>query len=143
MLQCEYRRKKTITSLDINVTHIWSLSTIVTGATRKKLTRIIDLKCAVNILINTCTSIEDVDKIFQSHKLKWKLGLFKHIGTYTENKGFIVIYNNNLVKVKDLKVIQAGRLVSFLVKVNNDWVNFTTMYAPADDNNKNCMLNGK
>ena len=97
----------------------------------------------VDLLINTHTSIEDVDKIFQSHKLKWKLGHFKHIGTYTKNKGFIVIYNNNLLKVKDLKVILVGQLVSFLVKVNNDWINFTTMYAPPDDNNPNFMLNGK
>ena len=63
-------RNKTITSLDINVTNIWSLSTTVTGATRKKITRILDLKCAINILIDTRTSIEDVEKIFLNHKLK-------------------------------------------------------------------------
>ena len=58
------RRNKTITSLDINVTNIWSQTTTVTAATRKKLTRIIDLKCAINILIDTRTLIEDVEKIF-------------------------------------------------------------------------------
>ena len=89
------QRNKTITSFEINVTNIWSLSTIVMGATWKKLTRILDLKCAINILIDNCTLTEDVEKIFLSHKLKLKLGHFKHIGTYTKTKEIIVIYGKN------------------------------------------------
>ena len=60
-----------------------------------------------------------------------------------QKKGIIVKNDNNLVKVKDLKVIQAGQLVSFLVKANNDWANFTTMYAPPEDDNPPFMLNAK
>ena len=120
--------------------NIWSLST---AATRKKLTRILDLTCTINILTDTCTSIEDVDKTFLNRKLVWKLGNFKHLGTYTKMKGIINIYNNSIVKVKQLKIVQAGQLVSFLVKANNDWVNFTTIYAPADKDNTNFMLKAK
>ena len=50
------------------------------------------------------------------------------------------MYHKNLVKVEDLKVIQAGQLVSFLVKANNDWVNFTTMYASVDEDNPNFVF---
>ena len=53
------------------------------------------------------------------------------------------MYDKNLVKVKDLKVIQAGQLVSFLVKAKNDWINFNTMYAPAYEDNPNFMLKAK
>ena len=132
------RKSKTINSVDINVTNIWILSTTVTGATRKKITRILDLNCAVNILIDKSTSLKEVDNIFLNGKLNWKLGHFKHIGTYTKNKGIIVIYDNNLVKV-----IQSGQLVCFLLKANNDWVNFSTMYAPPDNDNPQFMLNAK
>ena len=53
------------------------------------------------------------------------------------------MYDKNLVKVKDLKVIKTGQYVSFLVKANKDWINFTTMYAPADEDNPNFMLKAK
>ena len=125
------------------ITNIRSLATSVAGATSAKITRIIDLNCDLNILIDTRTSIEDVEKIFLNHKLKWKSCNYKHIGTYTKNKGIIVIYRHNVVKVKDLKIIQAGQLVSFLVKANNDWDNFTTMYAPSDEDNPHFMLKAK
>ena len=120
-----FSRKCTITSLHCSVTNIRSLATSVASATRAKITRIIDLICDLSILIDTHTSVEDVEKIFLNHKLKWKLSQFKHIGTYT--KGIIVFYKPNVVKIKDLKIIQAGQLVSFQAKVNNDWVNFTRM----------------
>ena len=60
-----------------------------------------------------------------------------------KNKGIIVFYKHNVVKAKDLKIIQAGQLVSFLAKANNDWVNFTTMYAPSDEDNPHFMLKAK
>ena len=72
------RSKQTITSVNINFTNIRSLSTTVSGATNRKITRLLELKCAVNIIIDTKTTIEDVNKLFQSNKLKWKLGHFKH-----------------------------------------------------------------
>ena len=101
----------------------------------KKITSLLESKCAVNILIDTRATFEDVNKIFQSNKLKWKLGHFKHQGTYTPARGIIIIYEKNLVKVKDLKIIQQGQLLSFKVKINNDWINFTSVYAlPENDN---------
>ena len=39
-----FSKRKTITSINCSVTNIQSLSTTVTGATRKKLTQILDLK---------------------------------------------------------------------------------------------------
>ena len=47
------------------------------------------------------------------------------------------------MKVKDLKVIQTGQLLSFLVKANNDCINFITMYAPAADDNPYFLLQAK
>ena len=62
--------KGTITSIDVNITNIRSLSTTVAGATHKKITRLLELKCAINVLIDTRTNIEGVNNIFQNNKLK-------------------------------------------------------------------------
>ena len=72
-----------------------------------------------------------------------KLSQFKHIGTYTKVKGILISYKPNVVKIKDLQIIQTGQLVSFKAKLNNDWVNFTTMYAPSDEDNPHFMLKAK
>ena len=56
--------KRAITSIHINFTNIRSLSTTVTGARNKKITMVLDLKCAVSIVIDTRTSLEDVNKVF-------------------------------------------------------------------------------
>ena len=48
-----------------------------------------------------------------------------------------------MVQIKDLQIIQTGQLVSFKAKANNDWVNFTTMYAPSDEDNPHFMLKAK
>ena len=64
------RSKQTITFVNINFTNIRSLSTTVSSATNKNITRLLELKCAVNILIDTRTTSEDVNKLFLSNKLK-------------------------------------------------------------------------
>ena len=92
------------------------MASSVASATRAKMTRIVNLGCDLNIIIDTHTSVEDVEKIFLNHKLKWKLSQFKHIRTYAKNKGIIVFYKHNVVKIKDSKIIQAGQLVSFQAK---------------------------
>ena len=122
-----FSKKGTLSSLKCSCTNIRSLSTTVPGATRSKITRILDLNCDLNILIDTRTSIEDVEKIFLNHKMKWKLAQFKHIGTYTKQKGIIIFFKPSIVQIKDLQIIVNGQLVNFKAKANNDWVNFTTM----------------
>ena len=104
--------KNTLTAISVNFTNIRSLSTTVTGATHKKITRVLDLKCEVNVLIDTRTNLEGVNKLFNSSKLKWRLGHFKHQGSYTQNKGIVIIYDKLRVQVKDLKLIKNGQRIS-------------------------------
>ena len=104
---------RSITAIGINVTNIRSLSTTVPGATNRKITRFLDLKCAINILIDTRMAPEEVDKIFLVPKLKWKLSNYNHLGTYSKHKGIIIIYNKTLVLIRDLKSIKEGQLASF------------------------------
>ena len=75
------------------------------------MSRILELKFAVIILMDTRTVLEDVNKIFQNRKLKWKLNNLRHQGTYTPTKGIIVIYDKNLVKITDLKIIKNGKMI--------------------------------
>ena len=82
------------------------------GATYKKITRVLDLKSEVNVLIDTRTNLEGVKKLFNCNKLKWRLGHFRHQGTYTPAKGMVLIYDKNSVQVKDLKIIQNGQLIT-------------------------------
>ena len=100
------RAKNTLTAISVNFTNVRSLSTTVAGATHKKITRVLDLKCEVNVLIDTRTNLEGVNKVFNSSKLKWRLGHFKHQGSYTQNKGIVIIYDKLRVQVKDLKIIK-------------------------------------
>ena len=107
----------TLTAITVNITNIRSLSTTVAGATYKKLTGILDLKNEVNILIDTRTNLDGVNKVFNGNKLKWRLGHFRHQGSYTPAKGIVMIYDKNRVQVKDLKIIQNGQLISFRVNI--------------------------
>ena len=45
--------------------------------------------------------------------------------------------------IRNLKIIKDGQLASFQVKANNDWINFTTIYTPHDDDNPEFMLQSK
>ena len=83
------------------------------GATDRKVTRVLDLKCEVNVLIDTRTNLDGVNKLFNSNKLKWRLGHFKHQGSYTPNKGIVLIYDKHRVQVKDLKIIKNGQPYKF------------------------------
>ena len=49
----------------------------------------------------------------------------------------------NPVKIKDLKIIKQGQLLSFKVKVNNDWINFTSVYAPPESDDPEFFLKTK
>ena len=75
------------------------------------------------------------------NKLKWKLGHLKHQCTHTKAKGIFIIYNKNMVTIKDLKITQNGQLLSFKVKINNDWINFTSVYTPPEEDNPEFFLN--
>ena len=115
----------------------------MTDATNKKISWKLELKCAVNILIDTRTVLNDVNKVFQNRKLKWKLSNLRHQGTYTPTKMIIVIYDKNLVKINDLKIIKNGQMFSFKLKINNDCVNFPTVYATPEDDNPEFFLKAK
>ena len=137
------RMNKTITAIDINVTNIRSLSITVPGATNKKITRILDLKCAINIVIDPRIALEEANRIYLVPKVKLKLSNYKHVGTYTKKKGIIIIYNKTIVKIRYLKIIKEGQLATFQIKANNDSINFSTLYAPQDDDNPDFMLKSK
>ena len=79
------RANNSLTAISVNFTNIRSLSTTVAGATYKKFTRVLDLKCEVNVLLDTRTNLDGVNKLFNSNKLKW------HQGSYTPNKGIVLI----------------------------------------------------
>ena len=54
-----------------------------------------------------------------------------------------MIYDKNRVKVKDLKIIQNGQLISFRVKVNTSWINFVSVYGPPEGDNPDFFCNIK
>ena len=117
-----FSRKCTITSPHCSVTNIRSLATLVAGATRAKITRIVDLNCDLNILIDTRTSVEDVEKIFLNHKLKWKLSQFKHIKTYAKNPTFSgdeIQSPKNLKLKTDRKIKSSFVVTTFFYKTVN------------------------
>ena len=132
-----------LTAITVNNTNIRSLNNTVEGATYKNLTRILDLKSEVNILIDTRTNLDGVNKIFNCNKLKWRLGHFRHQGTYTPAKVIVMIYDKNRVQVKDLKIIQNGQLISFRVKINTNWINFVSVYGPPEGDNPDFFLTTK
>ena len=82
---------RTLTAISVNVTNIRSLSTTVAGATHKKITRLLDLKSEVNIIIDSRTSLNGVNNFFNSHNLKWRLSHFKNKCSYTPAKGVVMI----------------------------------------------------
>ena len=134
---------RTQTAVSVNVTNIRSLSTTVAGASFKKLTRILDLKCEVNIIIDTRTSLQGVNKLFNSHNLKWRLGNFRHKGSYSLVKGIVMVYDRTRVQVDNLNIIKEGQLLSFRVKVNNSWINCVTVYGPPEGDISNFFLTTK
>ena len=113
------------------------------GATFKKFTRILDLKCEVNIIIDSRTSLQGVNSLFNSQNLKWRLGNFRHKGSYTLVKGIVMVYDRTRVQVDNLNVIEEGQLLSFRVKVNNTWLNCVTVYGPPEGDNSNFFLKTK
>ena len=131
---------KTQTAISVNVINILSLSTTVPGATNKKITRILDLKCDVNIIIDSRTSQPGVNNLFNSHNLKWRLSNFRHKGSYTLLKGIVMVYDRTRVQVDNLNIIQDGQLLSFRVKVNNTWINCVTVYGPPEGDNSSFFL---
>ena len=54
-----------------------------------------------------------------------------------------MIYDENRVQVKDLKIIQNGQLISFRVKVNITWINFVSIYGPPEADNSDFFLTTK
>ena len=106
---------KTQTAVSVNVINIRSLSTTVAGASFKKLTRILDLKCEINIIIDSRTSLQGVNGLFNSHNLKWRLGNFRHKGSYSNVKGIVMVYDRTRVQVDNLNIIKEEQLLSFRV----------------------------
>ena len=113
---------RTLTAISVNVINMRSLSTTVAGATYKKITRLLDMKSEVNIIIDSRTSLNGVNNLFNSQSLKWHLSHFKHKGSYTPAKGIVMIYDRTRVQVDDLNVIQDRQRLSFrlffLIKLN-------------------------
>ena len=59
------------------------------------------------------------------------LSNFKHLGSYTINRGVIVLYNKNKVKIDDFHIIQAGSLISFRLQIHTEQVRILSCYVPS------------
>ena len=57
---------------------------------------------------------------------------YKHLGSYTKSKGVIVLYNKNKTKIYDVSKIQGGMLLSFQMKINNNYIRVLGFYVPSD-----------
>ena len=59
------------------------------------------------------------------------LSNFKDLGSYTNNKGVIVLFNKNKAKVDDFHIIQDGMLVCFRLQIHTEQVRILSCYTPS------------
>ena len=71
------------------------------------------------------------------------LSNFKHVGSYTNNKGVIVLFNKNKTKVHNFHIIQDGMLVIFQLQIHTEQVRVLSCYAPSAVTNQNSSTNVK
>ena len=57
---------------------------------------------------------------------------YKHVGSYNQSKGVIVLYKRNQTKIDDVSIIQEGMLLSFRMKIQNKYVRILGWYPPSD-----------
>ena len=97
----------------------------------------------MNILLDTKTSLTDTQGIFNSFESKYKLANHRHIGTYTNVKGIIVIYNKNKTTIRNTTIIKEGQILNFEIKINAEWINVVAIYAPPERDDPNFFLEAK
>ena len=107
-----------MSELAICCTNIRSLGLSTKNLTHKKLSRIIDLKNSINILVDSKITDAEADQVC-NNDFKYLLQDFAHIGTLTKIKEILVLYNKKITKIADLKFIREGQLLEFKFKTNN------------------------
>ena len=77
----------------------------------RKISRILNLKAEVHVLIDTRCTESQFLHFLNISKFKYLLSSYKFFGTYTKSKGIIVMVNQKHVKVDKIEVIQEGMLM--------------------------------
>ena len=65
------------------------------------------------------------------------------MGTYTANKGIIIIFNKDKISIKNFEIIVEGQMVKFQSKHNSNLMNFVAIYAPPECDDPNFLLTAK
>ena len=82
-----------------------------------------DPKKDLNILIDTKVGLPDFEHIVNDQNLMYRLSRHRHVGTYTNTKGIIVLYNKDKCRVNNLDVIIEGQMISFTISFNSKIIN--------------------
>ncbi len=101
-----------------------------------------DLKNTINIIIDSKITDAEADQVC-NNDFKYLVQDFSYVGTLTNIKGILVLYNKKNTKIKELKVIREGQLLEFNFKTNNVWVNFVACYNPPDVDDPSFLLEAK
>ena len=101
---------KSLSGISITCTNLRGLGFTVKNLADKKISRILTLKVDVHIIIDSRCSEDKFYNFLNTSQHKYMLSNFKHLGSYTNNRGVIVLYNKNKVKINDFHINQAGNL---------------------------------
>ena len=65
------------------------------------------------------------------------------MGTYTESKGVVILYNNKKVKIEDVYTIEDGMLFSFRLNIQNESIRILGCYVPSSGDVSEFSSNAK
>ena len=65
------------------------------------------------------------------------------MGSYTANKGIIIMYNKDRISIKNFEVVIDGQMIKFQVKHNSNQFNVVAIYAPPERDDPNFLLEAK
>ena len=123
--------KRTSTAISLTCTNLRGLGLSVKDLADKKINRILNLSAEIHILIDTRCNKDDFCNFLDKSKFKYLLSNYKHVGTYTNSKGVVILYNNKKVKIDDVSIIEDGMLVSFRLNIQNESIRILGCYAPS------------
>ena len=90
---------KSLSGISITCTNLCGLDISVKELADKQICRVLNLKAAVHVLIDTGCTESQFSHFLNTSKFKNLLSSYKFFGTYTKSKGIIVLVNNKRVKV--------------------------------------------
>ncbi len=97
-----FNKTNSLSELAICCTNIRSLGLSTKNLTHKKLTRILDLKNTINILVDSKITDAEADQVC-NNDFKYLLQDYKHVGALTKIKGILVLYNKKTYENNGLK----------------------------------------